>query len=351
MATAAYSDPAVLNAEHCPDPAKLANRALAKDEADFTFHKNVHSWIANLQARKWECRFGVVGSLPCPLRNPQCKLIGGLEFHVWRRVDNGCREVAIAFRGTDRNDLGDWQSNFRWLRRLTPQFDQYDQVRENIGMIVQRIEATGCNSPNVRFVAVGHSLGGGIVLQYAGVYPDKIDKVVAIEGLGPPPDMIQQQPKHAHERMQLWISQMRALAGRQARRYKTLDEAVKRMQETNPRLSAEQAYHLTVHGTNRNEDGTYTWKFDNYVRAQSPYRFNVDDAWQIWGRITCPTLLFRGAESWASDPIKDGRATALQNVKAVTIPNAGHWVHHDQPERVTRLLTDFFAPALPAQNR
>jgi hypothetical protein len=47
MATAAYSDPAVLNAEHCPDPAKLVNRALAKDEADFAFHKNMHSWIAN----------------------------------------------------------------------------------------------------------------------------------------------------------------------------------------------------------------------------------------------------------------------------------------------------------------
>jgi hypothetical protein len=61
-------------------------------------------------------------------------------------VDNGCREVAIAFRGTDRNDLGDWQSNFRWLHRLTPQFDQYDQVRENIGLIVRRIEAAGCNN-------------------------------------------------------------------------------------------------------------------------------------------------------------------------------------------------------------
>jgi pimeloyl-ACP methyl ester carboxylesterase len=180
MATAAYSDPAVLNAEHCPDPAKLVNRALAKDEADFMFHKNVHSWIANLQARKWECRFGVVGSLPCPLRNPQCKLIGGLEFHVWRRVDNGCREVAIAFRGTDRNDLGDWQSNFRWLHRLTPQFDQYDQVRENIGMIVQRIEAAGCNSPNVRFVAVGHSLGGGLAEQVGYAHP-KIRYVYAFD--------------------------------------------------------------------------------------------------------------------------------------------------------------------------
>ena len=190
---------------------------------------------------------------------------------------------------------------------------------------------------------IGHSLGGGIVLQYSGVYPEKVHKVISIEGLGPPPDMIQQQPKHAHERMELWISQMRDLAGRLPRRYKTLDEAVKRMQEANTRLSAEQAYHLTVHGMNLLEDGTYTWKFDNYVRAQSPYRFNIDDAREIWGRITCPTLLFRGAESWASDPLKDGRAQAFGNVKVVTIPNAGHWVHHDQLDLFLKEVQEFLS--------
>lgn len=190
-------------------------------------------------------------------------------------------------------------------------------------------------------ILIGHSLGGGIVLQYTGVYPEKVRKVVAIEGLGPPPHMIQQQSKHAHERMQLWITQMRELAGRLPRRYKTLDEAVQRMREANPRLSDAQAYHLTVHGTNRNEDGTYIWKFDNYVRAQSPYRFNVDDACEIWGRIACPTLLFRGMESWASDPEKDGRARAFRNVKVVNVPYAGHWVHHDQLDIFLRAMQDF----------
>lgn len=188
---------------------------------------------------------------------------------------------------------------------------------------------------------IGHSLGGGIVLQYSGVYPDRVKQVVAIEGLGPPPQMIQQQPKNAHERMQLWITQMRELAGRLPRRYKTLAEAVGRMREANPRLTEEQAYHLTLHGTNRNEDGTYSWKFDNYVRAQSPYRFNVDDAWEIWGRITCPTLLVRGGESWASDPEKDGRAKAFRRATVVTIPNAGHWVHHDQLEHFLQAVRDF----------
>src|SRR5260370_20889386 len=105
MATAAYSDPPVLNAEHCPDPAKLVNRALAKDEADFTFHKKVHSWITNLQTRKWECRFGVVGSLPCPLRTPQCKLISGPGTYVLRPVGNRGPVVAIAYIANLPNKL------------------------------------------------------------------------------------------------------------------------------------------------------------------------------------------------------------------------------------------------------
>jgi len=194
---------------------------------------------------------------------------------------------------------------------------------------------------NFPVLLIGHSLGGGIVLQYTGVYPEKVSKVVSIEGLGPPPEMIEQQPKQAHARMQRWISEMRNLAGRLPRRYKTLDEAVKRMREANQRLTEEQAYHLTVHGLNRNEDGTYTWKFDNYVRAQSPYRFNVDDAWEIWGRITCPTLLFRGMESWASDPEKDGRIKAFQKAQLVNVPRAGHWVHHDQLDIFLTAVQEF----------
>ena len=89
-------------------------------------------------------------------------------------------------------------------------------------------------------------------------------------------------------RMREWIAQMRAFAGRYARRYASLEEAVQRMQEANKHLTAAQAYHLTVHGIYRNEDGTYTWKFDNYVRSQSPYEFNVEEARSFWQRLPVP---------------------------------------------------------------
>ena len=115
------------------------------------------------------------------------------------------------------------------------------------------------------------------------------------------------------------------------------------MQAENPRLTPEQARHLTVHGVNQNEDGTYSWKFDNYVRAFSPYSFNAEEARELWGRITCPTLLVRGTESWASDPLKDGRAAHFKNAQVVNIEKAGHWVHHDQLEKFLEVVTPFLS--------
>ena len=188
---------------------------------------------------------------------------------------------------------------------------------------------------------IGHSLGGAIALQYAGTYPDRVKKVVAIEGLGPPPRFFRS--RTAHERMQAWIHEMQALAQRHPRRYRTIDEAVKRMQEANPHLSPEQAQHMTVHGLYRDEDGTYLWKFDNYVRAASPYLFNMKDARELWKQITCPVLLIRGTESWASDPEKDGRAKAFRNYKLVNIEKAGHWVHHDQLAAFLAVVRQFLA--------
>jgi pimeloyl-ACP methyl ester carboxylesterase len=176
---------------------------------------------------------------------------------------------------------------------------------------------------------IGHSLGGSIALQYTGTYPEHVKKIVAIEGLGPPPEMLRENPP-AHKRMRVWIGEMRALAGRRPHRYATLDDAVRRMQDANPRLTPEQARHLTIFGSYRDEDGTYLWKFDNYVRASSPYLFNMIDAHDIWKQITCPVLLLRGTESWASDPEIDGRAKAFRSYTFFNVEKAGHWVHHDQ---------------------
>ena len=115
------------------------------------------------------------------------------------------------------------------------------------------------------------------------------------------------------------------------------------MQEENPHLSADQARHLTVHGVNQNEDGTYSWKFDNYVRAWFPYDMRGRDIAHLWSRVTCPTLLLYGKESRSGDPEEDGRARFFPRVRVVGIDRAGHWLHHDRLDVFLNILREFLS--------
>ena len=102
-------------------------------------------------------------------------------------------------------------------------------------------------------------------MRYAGTFPEEVERLVVIEGWGGM-TAADQRPTAA-VRMREWIETQRSLAGRQPRRYANLDDAYRRMHDANPHLSPEHARHLTIHGTNQNEDGTYSWKFDNYTHA------------------------------------------------------------------------------------
>jgi pimeloyl-ACP methyl ester carboxylesterase len=192
---------------------------------------------------------------------------------------------------------------------------------------------------------VSHSLGGVISLRYAGLYPDTVKRIVAIEGIGPSPERLTEyRARTIVDRMDAWIREQRMLAGRMPRRYASIEDAFKRMQEENPHLTAAQARHLTVHGVNQNEDGTYSWKFDNYVRAFPPYDMSARDIVLLWGRITAPTLLLWGKESrWASDPMADGRAAHFKHARVVGMDRAGHWLHHDRLDEFLRILRGFFS--------
>lgn len=197
---------------------------------------------------------------------------------------------------------------------------------------------------------VSHSLGGSITMRYAGVAPESVKRIVAIEGLGRSPRSLAETAKKTiDQRFRDWITEQRSASGRSSRRYASVDEATSRMQDANKHLSAEQARHLTLHGINQNEDGTFSWKFDNYVRVSLPYDIAQADVEALWQRVTCPSLLVYGAESWASDPRTDGRARHFPNAQIVRIAGAGHWVHHDKLNTFMALVEPFLrGGALPA---
>lgn len=192
---------------------------------------------------------------------------------------------------------------------------------------------------------IGHSLGGAIALMYTALFPERVKKLVAIEGMGPSPSLAAKQAEISiNDRVRSWVDDMRKLSGRLPRRYDTLDDAFKRMRDENPHLSEEQARHLTLHGANQNEDGTYSWKFDNYVRVFSMSGLPNEEVKKMYGEIGCPTLLMRGEESWASDPVADGRTQCFNcPIEYQSFANAGHWVHHDQLDGFVDRVSEFLA--------
>ena len=191
---------------------------------------------------------------------------------------------------------------------------------------------------------IAHSLGGNIATRFTGLYPEKVRKLVNIEGLGLSPQLqAQTDAMSTAERLRKWIEDKRKAAGRLPRRYPTIEAAYARMKDENAFLSDEQAQHLTVHGINRNEDGTWTWKFDNYLNVWSPTDIPHSEVEKLWQAVACPMLLLYGADSFASNPAKDGRIRHFRTARLIEYANAGHWLHHDQLDRFVADVKSFLA--------
>jgi pimeloyl-ACP methyl ester carboxylesterase len=261
-----------------------------------------------------------------------------LKLHFWDWGDNGKPNLILIHGGMDHARSWDRiaEAFFDDYRILAPDLRGHGDSNWAPGAMYSIAEYVLDLSALVDIVGrhpvyfIGHSLGAAIVLQYAGIYPERAHKVIAIEGIAPPPELSKRLP--AHERLRNWIEDIRDYEKRIPHRYPNLQAAYERMHKANPYLSDAMARHLTLFGSNWNADGTLTWKFDNFVRAISPYGFTMDEAPEIWSQITCPVLLFRGLDSWTEDPHKEGRFLAIPNHRLVNVPKAGHWVHHDQTE-------------------
>lgn len=182
---------------------------------------------------------------------------------------------------------------------------------------------------------VAHSLGGNVSGRFTGLYPDKVRKFVNIEGLGPSPKVRAERMSVGYaNRFRQWIEDRRKASGRIPRRYPTLEAAYARMKEENSFLTDEQARHLTIHGASRNEDGTWSWKFDPYLNVWPFDDTTEEHTSQLWAAITCPMLLLYGKDSWASSPALDGRLDLFSNdPQLIEFDDAGHWLHHDQFDR------------------
>ncbi|MCW5636533.1 MAG: alpha/beta hydrolase [Rubrivivax sp.] len=194
---------------------------------------------------------------------------------------------------------------------------------------------------------VGHSMGGNVVMSYAGVRPARVRRLVNLEGFGLP----RTEPRHAPRRLAQWLD---TLAEPQALKdYASLDEVAERLRRNNPRLAEDKARWLAPMWSRRGDDGRLHILGDPAHKRPNPVLYRVEEILETWKLITAPLLWVEGADSqpeawWGG---RYSRAEFHERLAVVrhfegqvqrhVLADCGHMLHHDQPEALAARLAAF----------
>jgi len=198
-------------------------------------------------------------------------------------------------------------------------------------------------SPDAPVDLLGHSMGGNVVMTYAGVRPHRIRRLVNLEGFGLPDLPAAEAPT----RLATWLDELKA--PQRLKPYASLAEVAQRLQQNNRRLPADKA--LWLAGQWSAPDGQGQWRLlaDAAHKRINPVPYRAADAIATWQRITAPLLWVQGERSrldshWGgrySLAEFQQRLAHVPQVRQVALPDAGHMLHHDQPETLATALLDF----------
>lgn len=198
--------------------------------------------------------------------------------------------------------------------------------------------------PNEPVNLLGHSMGANVAALYAGVRPERVKKLINLEGFGMPLT----HPKQAPSRYRKWLDELRVTPT--MRTYANQAEVAGRLQKTNPRLSDERAAFLSQHWARENALGQWEILGDPVHKNSSPLLYRVEEVMACWQKITAPVLWVEANDTdvwrWMGPKEEarveiDRRITFIPKVQTEMIMDAGHMLHHDQPEILAALIEEF----------
>jgi len=209
-------------------------------------------------------------------------------------------------------------------------------------------------APGETVSLVGHSLGGNVVMHYAGIRPQRVRAVVSLEGFG----IVAEDPKKAPKKYRRWLDALAAPI--EFKPYESLDAVADRLQKTNPRLARDRAHFLAAHWAEALPDGRARLASDPRHKLPFPTVYRMEEVYAIWREITAPVLwvaapgsdiLQRLESATAAETDTDlvakiGRRLAhVAHGQLTTIIDAGHMLHHDQPVAVAAAIEPFLEAA------
>ena len=200
-------------------------------------------------------------------------------------------------------------------------------------------------APDAAANLVGHSMGGNAASTYAGIRPQRVAKLISLEGFG----VSRTNAAMAPERYERWLNELRDPAPFKS--YASFDAVAARLQMNNPRLSDTMAHFLAQHWAKQAATGEVVLRSDPKHRMVNPVLSRLDEVLACWSRITAPVLWVVGTESksrgWRNDNALQlaERKRAFRDFREAEIAECGHMMHHDQPEKLAAIIEDFLAPA------
>lgn len=200
-------------------------------------------------------------------------------------------------------------------------------------------------SPDGPVRIVGHSMGGNVATLYAGARPERVARLVNLEGLSPLPSYMRPTP----ERIRGWLAQKKT--GLRKSAYGSREELAARLMRANPRLTAEKAVFLSLHLGIEAPDGAILTAADAWHRGVTPLPVHREQIKECWQSITAPVLFVGGGESDILAEFADRqdeyreRLSWLRDCREVIVAGAGHNLHHDQPEVLAELIEGFLLDA------
>ena len=202
-------------------------------------------------------------------------------------------------------------------------------------------------SPSGPIDLVGHSMGGNVVMMYAGVRPDRIRKLINLEGFG----MAATRPAQAPGRLVQWLDELRQHreGAIDLKPYADASAVADRLVKTNPRLARDKAEWLARHWARPDAQGQWRILGDAAHKIINPYLYRVEEAQEIFKRIDAPVLAVEASDDsltqwWKGKYTLEEyhqRLQAVANHRIARIEDAGHMLHHDQPKALANIMEMF----------
>jgi len=279
--------------------------------------------------------------------------VRGLRTHVnhWGRegapiifMVHGWMDVGASFQFVADSLAGDWHviapdwRGFGLTER--PQADTYwfPDYLADLEAILDHY------APGESVNLLGHSMGGNVTSLYAGVRPERVRRLVNLEGFGMPATKPEQAPRQYAK----WLDALREPTD--LRTYPDVAAVAARLQKTNPRLSDQRAAFLAQHWSAPNDAGQWEILGDPAHKRPRPMLYHIEEVLACRSAITAPVLWVEAEDTnmwqWMGPKPQarieiDRRLAHLKNVQTEMMADAGHMLHHDQPEQLARMIETF----------